>query len=488
MLVKALRRHRIPKLAVAALVVSGLAAGIILTVSATGTEVEAASTKPAKTAKNVIVMISDGCGYNHITATDYYMGKKQAYEKFPVRLGMSTYEYEDTASKLVQYPPDPWLWSTKNLLGYDPVQMWDDFYYSAYPLATDSASAATAMASGIKTFNGAIGVDINGNAVKLVSQRAEELGKATGVITTVEWSHATPAGFVAHNVNRDNYDAIAAEMIYDSATDVIMGAGNPWFDKNGASISSPNTFKYVGGVSTWNDLVAGTAGNDADGDGDADPWTLIQTKTEFDALAAATTTPARVCGTAQVFTTLQQARGGDGLEAPYVVPLTATLPTLATMTSGALNVLDNDEDGFFLMVEGGAIDWAAHANQTGRTIEEEIDFNQAVDAVIEWVKKNSNWRETVLIVTGDHETGMLYGPESGMDNGVAKFAPIVDMGKGNVPGVSWNSHEHSNALIPLYAQGEAARYLENYARTSDPVRGAYVDNTNIADLIFSVMK
>ena len=94
------------------------------------------------------------------------------------------------------------------------------------------------------------------------------------------------------------------------------------------------------------------------------------------------------------------------------MPLNTTVPGLATMTEGALNVLDNDEQGFFLMVEGGAIDWAAHANQTGRTIEEEIDFNKAVDAVIYWVQRNSNWSETVLIVTGDHETGTLYGPGS----------------------------------------------------------------------------
>ncbi|MBN1630552.1 MAG: alkaline phosphatase [Thermoleophilia bacterium] len=426
------------------------------------------------------------------------MGRKQAYEQFPVRLGMSTYEYENSELKLVEYDPedvvdlpdDPKLgvWSTKNLLGYDPALMWEDFSYSAYPLSTDSASAATAMASGIKTYNGAIGVDISGDPVELVSQRAEALGKATGVVTTVQWSHATPAGFVAHNTSRNDYAAIAKEMIYSSATDVIMGAGHPWFDNDGKAATTPNTFKYVGGEDTWDDLVAGTAGSDADGDGDADYWTLVQTKAQFEALAIAKTTPSRVCGTAQVYTTIQQSRSGDGHAAPYVVPLNASVPSLAVMTEGALNVLDNDQDGFFLMVEGGAIDWASHANQTGRTIEEEIDFNKAVDAVIYWVNRHSNWNETVLIVTGDHETGMLYGPESGMVDGVATYAPIVNNGKGKVPGVSWNSHEHSNALIPLYAKGGGAQFLKDYVSTSDPVRGAYVDNTNIAHLIFSIMK
>ena len=290
MSVNTLKKSRILKSVLAAMVVGGLAAGVTLAGSFSETEVQAASPAQPKAVKNVIVMISDGCGYNHITATDYYVGAKQAYEQFPVRLGMSTYEYENTEDKLVSYDPigdpndpndedlDYGLWSTKNLLGYDPVQMWDDFSYSAYPLSTDSASAATAMASGVKTYNGAIGVDINGSAVQLVSQRAEAQGKATGVVTTVEWSHATPAGFVAHNVSRNDYAAIAQEMIYSSATDVIMGAGNPWFDDNGKSIATANTFKYVGGEETWKDLVAGTAGSDADGDGDVDNWTLIQTK------------------------------------------------------------------------------------------------------------------------------------------------------------------------------------------------------------------
>jgi alkaline phosphatase len=151
-------------------------------------------------------------------------------------------------------------------------------------------------------------------------------------------------------------------------------------------------------------------------------------------------------------------------------------------------VLDNDRDGFVLMIEGGAIDWAAHANQSGRTIEEEMDFNASVDAVIAWVNKCSNWKETLLIVTGDHETGDLWGPGSGIVDGKAVFKPIVNKGKGNVPGMQWNSPEHTNQLIPLYAKGSAAQFLRNYARAFDPVRGAYLDNTNIADLVFSILK
>jgi alkaline phosphatase len=198
-------------------------------------------------------------------------------------------------------------------------------------------------------------------------------------------------------------------MVYDSAADVIMGAGHPWYDADGQSlpISSPNTFNYVGGQATWEDLVAGNAGGDADGDGVNDPWTLIQTRAEFQSLMSGPT-PKRVLGTAQVYQTLQSNRSGDGYADPFVVPLIDSVPTLEEMTKAALNILDDDPDGLFLMIEGGAVDWASHANQSGRMIEEHIDFDNSVQAVVDWVQKNSNWGETLLIVTSDHETG--YSP------------------------------------------------------------------------------
>jgi alkaline phosphatase len=313
-------------------------------------------------------------------------------------------------------------------------------------------------------------------------QVAEAHGKATGVITSVAWSHATPAGFVAHNVSRDNYAEIASEMIRDSATDVIMGCGNPWFDDSGQPVGSPNTYKYVGGVDTWKALVDGTAASDADGDGDLDPWTLIQTRKDFQELAHGST-PDRVCGVAQVSNTLQQSRAGDGYADPFVLPLTETVPTLTEMTAGALNVLDNDPDGFVLMIEGGAIDWAAHENQSGRMIEEEMDFNASAEAVVKWVEQNSSWQETLVIVTGDHETGYLTGPGSD-----PTWEPIANNGAGVLPGMEWHSDTHTNALIPLFANGVGSDLLSAYADRTDPVRGPYIDNTEIAQLILGFLK
>lgn len=456
-------------------VVSTIVAGTLMFSAAVPAAMAKGPVAPDKpVARNVIVMISDGCGYNHVDAASLYQYGKtgvQKYEKFPFQFAMSTYS--------VGRPGDGYDNS------YNPDLAWRSFDYVKNG-PTDSASAATAMSTGVKIYDNVIGQDVDGNNLKHVAQRAEELGKATGVITSVQFSHATPAGFVAHNASRNNYAAIAREMILDSATDVIMGAGHPLFDDNSNSKASPN-YNYVGGQSTWDALVAGTAGADADGDGDADPWTLIQDRAEFQALMSGPT-PKRVCGVPKVHTTLQQSRSGDGKADPYIVPLNETVPTLAEMSRGALNVLDNDDDGFFLMIEGGAIDWTGHANQSGRLIEEEIDFNKAVEAVIDWVQENSNWGETLLIVTGDHETGYLTGPGAGTVDGKAVWTGLVNNGKNKVPGMQWNSGDHTNSLIPLYAKGAAARLFKAYADEKDPVRGKYIDNTEMAKLIFEVIE
>lgn len=435
---------------------------------AKGAKGSAAPDKPL--AKNIILMISDGCGYNQLDAASLYQYGEtgtQVYESFPFQFGMSTYSIAGE---------------------YDPAYIWSSFN-NVKNAPTDSAAAATAMSTGVKTYDAAIGVDNDRNSLMHIAEKAEELGKATGVITTVEFSHATPAGFVAHNPSRNDYEGIANEMLKNSATDVIMGAGHPYFtDNNTPRVPSAGNFTYVGGQDTWEGLIAGDLGvADADGDGIADPWTVVQTRDEFVDLMTGST-PNRVVGVPQVATTLQQARSGDQYAAPYVVDLNQNVPTLAEMTRGALNVLDNDKDGFFLMVEGGAIDWAGHANQSGRVIEEEIDFNRSVEAVCEWVEQNSNWGETLLIVTGDHETGYLTGPGSGIVDGKPVWTDLVNNGAGNLPGMQWNSGDHTNSLIPLFAKGDAARIFKSYADQNDPVRGKYIDNTEVAKLLFEIIE
>ncbi|MDO8684727.1 MAG: alkaline phosphatase [Armatimonadota bacterium] len=399
-------------------------------------------------AKNVIIMISDGCGWNHITATDYYQygsTGNQVYESYPVIYGTSTYSYGNS---------------------YNPTSAWTSFDY-VMSGATDSAASATAMATGEKTLDAAIGMDANSVSLKSILEYAKDLGKSIGVVTSVPLSHATPAGFAAHNVDRYNYEQISSYMINDSAFDVIMGTGNPWYDANGVLLPTAVGYQYVGGQATWDNLVSGTAGG-------TNPWALIQTRSDFQALGIATTTPIRVIGVPQVFDTLQQLRGGNANADPYVVPLTTTVPTLAEMTRASINVLDNNPNGFAIMIEGGAIDFASHSNQSGRMIEEEIDFNGAVDAVNTWVNANSNWDETLVIVTADHETGYVTGPGSD-----PTWIPIVNNGAGNMPGFEWHQLGHSNSLVRTFAKGPGSEILDIYATNVDPVRGNYIDNTDI---------
>jgi alkaline phosphatase len=263
--------------------------------------------------------------------------------------------------------------------------------------------------------------------------------------------------------------------------DVIMGTGHPAYDDSGNRVAELKYFAQVGGRETWEALQAGTAGGDADGDGVEDKWTLIETREEFQDLAEGDT-PKRVIGVAQAAQTLQMKRArGDKCTDPFSVKRILTVPTLAEMSRAALNVLHNDPDGLFLMIEAGAIDWAGHENWPERLIEEGIDFNLAVEAVVDWIETQSSWEETLLIVTADHETGYLTGPGSDP----AK-SPLVPASFGVLPGMEWHSGGHTNQLVPFYAKGAGAGLFNEAAQGSDPIHGAYLDNTDLGKIMIQL--
>ncbi|MBN1153614.1 alkaline phosphatase [candidate division KSB1 bacterium] len=421
--------------------------------------------------KNVILMIIDGCSYYHVDAVSYYEhGEKgaQIYEQFPVQLAMSTYNINRS---------------------YDADKAWSDFDY-VKEKPTDSAAAATAMSTSVKTVRGYLGVDEKNQPLELITERMEKHGKSTGVVTTVPISHATPAGFVAHHNNRGDYAIIANQMLRDSKVDVIIGAGHPFYDDNSVEVDTPE-YRYVGGKDTWDLLVDKKLGNNADNDEEIEYWQLITEKEEFKRLMSCPT-PERIFGVFKTRSTLQQGRSGDASADPYAVPLTKDLPELSELSLAAINVLDNNPNGFFLMIEGGAVDWASHANQSGRMIEELMDFNKTVNQLVAWVEENSSWDETLLMITEDHECGYLTGPLSGTnytaegDSGKPQWAPIVNNGKGVLPGMEWHSNNHTNSLVPFYAKGVGSELLSEYADEQDPVRGSYIDNTEITELLFSL--
>jgi len=203
-----------------------------------------------------------------------------------------------------------------------------------------------------------------------------------------------------------------------------------------------------------------------------------------------------IFGLAQVRSTLQydRSRTSDPANISVAtgnasgVPFNTNVPTLVEMTMGAINHLSRDPDGFFVMIEGGAVDWAAHANATARLIEEQVDFDRAVAWAISWVEAFSSWDETLMIVLTDHGNGMPMGPNSD----TIAFQPIEGRGVGVLPGVRWHSGSHTNENTLFFAKGWGAERFYDYVVGFDPGLitylahgdGRYIDNT----AVFAVMR
>jgi alkaline phosphatase len=429
----------------------------------------AATAVPSATqgrARRIILIIGDGMGFNQVVAgSDYRYGKpgRAAFESFPVTAAVSTYSLGGS---------------------YDPAAAWRSFAWVEHD-PTDSAAAATAMATGQKTYDAAIGVDRAGRPIQDVVEVAEREGRSTGLVTSVPISHATPAGFAAHERNRTSYSAIARDLLKGSALDVLMGAGHPLYDNGGHRARAD--YRYVGGSMTWSDLKGGRLRNDADGDGDSDRWVLVESKTRFGEIARGVNVPRRVAGIARVRETLQQRRPGS-TSTPFSSAPNRGVPTLATMALGALNVLERDPDGFFLMIEGGAGDWASHKRQKGRLIEEQLSLDDTVKAVATWVDAHGGWSDTLVVVTADHETGYLTGPDSGQFARGPVWRPIVSRGLRHVPAMAFHTDVHTNSLVPLYARGSGAERFGGVADQIDPRRGRYLDNTEIHTVLLDVMQ
>ncbi|MDR2253260.1 MAG: alkaline phosphatase [Bifidobacteriaceae bacterium] len=427
------------------------------------------------TAKNVIVLISDGAGYNHFDSANLYetgTARNQVSvnpttgEIIAAPQGPAVQVYDDYPVQIAQSH-----YSATGRGYYDDEQAWAAFdWVKTGP--TDSAAAATALGTGVKTSNGVLGYTPTAERLITIGEHASAIGKAVGLVTTVAFDHATPAGFITHNTNRNDYFGLATEMI-DSGIEVIMGAGHPNYTDDGAS-TTPN-YKWIS-ETDYNRVSLGQT-----------DYSYIESKSAFEDLALGVSVPEKVFGLARVPETLQYNRAGVNDPshkniAPYSDAFLTDVPDLATMAQGALNVLEQDSDGFFLMVEGGAVDWAGHANQTTRLIEEQQDFNAAVAVVDAWVNANSSWDETLVIITADHETGYLAGPGAGATTGWTAMTGTL----GALPNVTWHSGDHTNSLVPLYAKGVGSDLLAARADEWDKVRGAYIDNTDVGDTLFDI--
>ncbi|MEM9430297.1 MAG: alkaline phosphatase [Pseudomonadota bacterium] len=481
-------------------------------------------------ARNVILMISDGIGFNGWLASDYYQGKvnAQTYQvarpdgTTPVVYGLThnSLNLIDATGQVLPNASDPAEAAGAVDQGYDPMTRWNQFdgaFRNDYPPVserytsyTDSAAAGTTMHTGRKTANGRLNMDWTGTVpFRTIAEIAIDQGRSAGAVTSVQVSHATPAATIAHNVSRQNYAEIFNEMAASDMT-VLMGAGHPLYDDSGNPVepdpdADRDPFRFVGGAETLQALTSDTGLNG---------FTFIDAREDFAALATGESLPERVIGIARAQNTLQAAREElADADTPSGMAFNPVVPDLATMSLGAINVLNQDADGFFLMIEGGAVDWMGHANDMPRFIEEQIDFDRAVDAVIDWVETNSSWDETLLIVTSDHETGGIWG-EGTYTNGVGgpiaadrsdeaivaarydpaedffnEFLAVQDRGAGNMPGFQFASPNHTNELVPLWAMGPSVELFAQFTETDLKAAslwgeqygwdGTFVDNTSV---------
>ena len=419
----------------------------------------------AEAPKNVIVMIGDGMGYNHVVNTNLY------------ETGQSQYITSGEAGDVTEHDGEAvQVYENFNHVGltttsltsldagkeYASADAWGDFNW-AKDSPTDSAAAGTAMATGTKVENGSLNVDPEGNELKTMSELAHETGRSAGVVSSVQYSHATPASYAVANADRNNYLEIGDSMVNAEYLDVVMGAGHLEYDDSGQAKDA--SYDYIA-----EDTYSAVANGETD-------WDYVESKSDFEALANGEVETDKVFGLAQVATTLQQGRGGDSEgKLPGEVAFNENVPDLPTMSEGALEVLGQNEDGFHLMIEGGAIDWTGHANETTRNIEETQDFNASVESVVDWVEENSSWDETLLVVTADHETGYLGGAEDDPN-----FTEMTGKA-GELPTVGWSSGDHTNHLVPYFFKGAGSDAILNSTVGDDDVRGGYIDNTTVANL------
>ena len=235
---------------------------------------------------------------------------------------------------------------------------------------TDSAPGGTVYASGEKTNNKYIGTSVNDTPMASILEGAESVGKATGIIATSEITHATPADFTAHTNNRKYYNQILQQQI-NQDMEVVLGGG---FNKPSGFTSEVSEDEFT---SYYEDQI-----NNIKEEG----FDFITTKDELESYDGD-----KLWGSfadADLKYDFDRQSDNDDVQ-----------PTLGEMTEKAIEVLNKDEDGFFLMVEGSKIDWAAHANNTVGIVSDILAFDEAVKAAVEFAETDGN---TVVVVTTDH--------------------------------------------------------------------------------------
>lgn len=296
----------------------------------------------AQQAKYIFFFIGDGMGINQIQMTELYSAELQGnigvapllFTQFPIATIATT--------------------------------------YSATNGVTDSAASGTALATGVKTRNGCIGVMKDKiTSLKSIAVRAREAGCKVGVASSVAINHATPAAFYAHNENRKNYNEIGHDL-------VVAG------------------FDFYAGADFWSVTPQDSIGlyELACNNG----YTITRGYKEFQKKA-------RTSDKMILFQRTAVSKV-DSRTIPYAIDRQKTDLTLSEITRAGINILMKDpEKGFFFMIEGGSIDWACHSNDAATVIHEVQDLDKAIGVAYEFYQQHPD--ETLIVVTADHETGGL---------------------------------------------------------------------------------
>jgi len=291
-----------------------------------------ASPAAAKVPKYVFLFIGDGMGIPQRTAANEYLGKKLLVDRLPYQ-GITTTRAADR-------------------------------------FITGSAAAGTAMASGLKTNIGVLGMDPDLKPVKTIAEMARDKGMKVGIVSSVSVDHATPAAFYAHVPKRGQYydiDVALAESGFD-----YFGGGTIKDPEN----ERGNATSFRGNA--W-DLIRKNG------------YTVTQTRSDFEKITQAD---------GKTFATNKWIQNSGAL--PYEMDTSNNDITLAEFTQKGIELLDN-ANGFFMMVEGGKIDWACHANDATAAIKDTLAFDRAVEKAYAFYKNHPE--DTLIVVTGDHECG-----------------------------------------------------------------------------------
>lgn len=308
---------------------------------------------------------------------------------------------------------------------------------SASSLVTDSAAASSSWGGGVRVNNGSLNVAPDGSKPVPILQKFKAAGKAVGCVTSVPITHATPAGFCVNSESRDDQPGIA-EQYLDLRFDVMMGGGSAFFSGDMREDKQDLFSKFV---------AAG--------------YQVARTRDEMQAIDAG-------AGTAPLLGVFQE----DGL--PYALDrlndetLKTTTPSLAEMTGTAIRQLSRNPNGFVLQVEGGKVDWAAHANDVGGLIYDQLAFDEALAAAIAFAEADG---ETLVIVTTDHGNA-----NPGLFGSTANFERVIGFKHTNewVLGGINNGFTANQVRERLeHAQGyaisaeEASRLLSHYVAERD---------------------